>query len=392
MSFIGKLMHKLALDKTIDRMALRMNYSREYRFYNEFMEHINFDVVTNPEIKTIQTISFVIPGMAQYSGGHTSVLHLGTALAEQGYSINYVSYIPQTSEYIRDLSDKNLKNFKGDCYGPEGLRDLKSDIWVATYWTSVYHIKDLHGYKMYFVQDFEPYFYTFGEKFIITKKTYELGLHLVCLGNWNKDIILKNCIQNSQIDCIDFPYEKKEYRPVTRDFSKYKEKKSFNFAVYIKNTEKRAPYILQNMMGMIKQKFAADGIEINVNYFGDDKEVVYRNGNNLGKLSKNELFELYKKSDFGVVASLSNISLVPYEMIATKLPLIEFKEGSFNYFFEDGSAILTSFDWKELYENLKYHIINSEKLNEMTEFAESQIKELSWDKSAEQFINCFKKI
>lgn len=392
MSFIGKLMHRFAIDKTIDKMAQRMNYSREYRFYNEFMEHISFDVVNNPEIKTIQTISFVIPGMAQYSGGHTSVLRLGTALAEQGYSINYVSYIPQTSEYIRDIAVKNLNNFKGDCYGPEGLRNLKSDIWVATYWTSVYYIKDLPGYKIYFVQDFEPYFYTFGEKYIITTKTYELGLHMISLGNWNKDMILKNCISNPKIDCIDFPYEKSEYTPVSRDFSKYKEKRSFNLAVYIKNTEKRAPYILQNMLGIVKQKFSADGIEISVNYFGDDKEIVYRNGTNLGKLSKTELFDLYKNSDFGVVASLSNISLVPYEMIATKLPLVEFKEGTFSYFFKEGSAILTSFDPNELYENLKYHIINSEKLTEMSDFAESQIKDLSWSKSANQFIRYIEEI
>jgi glycosyltransferase involved in cell wall biosynthesis len=49
-------------------------------------------------------------------------------------------------------------------------------------------------------------------------------------------------------------------------------------------------------------------------------------------LSKKQLLSLYRKADFGMVASMSNVSLVPYEMLATGLPLIEFEDGTFPYF------------------------------------------------------------
>ena len=56
-------------------------------------------------------------------------------------------------------------------------------------WDSSYIVKKLPGYKMYFVQDYEPYFYPYGEKYILAKKSYELGLHMVTLGPWiNKKI------------------------------------------------------------------------------------------------------------------------------------------------------------------------------------------------------------
>ena len=109
------------------------------------------------------------------------------------------------------------------------------------------------------------------------------------------------------------------------------------------------------------------------------------NGINLGKLNKQELFKLYEECDFGLVASLTNISLVPYEMVATNLPVIEFTEGTFKYFFDQDSAILISFDYRELTEKL-YDIINDDhKLEAMVNRAYSKIQGLSWQNSAKQF-------
>ena len=62
---------------------------------------------------------------------------------------------------------------------------------------------------------------------------------------------------------------------------------------------------------------------------------------------------------------LINISLVPYEMLATGLPIFEFKEGTFNYFFPKGSALVTSFDYNEFYEMFKNAINNPNLLKEI---------------------------
>ena len=45
------------------------------------------------------------------------------------------------------------------------------------------------------------------------------------------------------------------------------------------------------------------------------------------KVIKKQLHELYCECDFGMVASLTNISLVPYEMIAAGLSLLNLKMG-----------------------------------------------------------------
>jgi glycosyltransferase involved in cell wall biosynthesis len=102
-------------------------------------------------------------------------------------------------------------------------------------------------------------------------------------------------------------------------------------------------------------------------------------------LSKSELRDLYQTADFGMVASMSNISLVPYEMLSTGLPVIEFTDGTFEYFFHLGSATMTSIDPKDLYEKLKAGITKPETLLQQQERASGYMDTLSWQTSGRQF-------
>ncbi|MDP4145745.1 MAG: glycosyltransferase [Bacillota bacterium] len=365
---------------------------RKNAYLNTLLKHIFFEPVENKKPKDITNITFVIPGMRAHNGGLTSILRLGTYLAEFGYVIKYICYNEQTIEEMEKNASINLENYKGSFLDKSYLLKIDSDIVVATYWESVYYMRDMKGYKMYFIQDYEPLFFIYGEKYILAQKTYELGYHMVSLGKWNKFMIEKNCVVNSKIDCIDFPYEKSEYSAIERDFDSYKNKKELDIAVYIKFEEKRAPHLVQEILGNIINEFEKQNIKINVYYYGADKSMKLKNGINLGKLNKDELINLYMKCHFGMVASLTNISLVPFEMIACKLPVVEFKEGTFKYFFDQEDAILTSFDWSDLYEKLSYYLINTDALKNMTEGATHKLEKLSWKSSARQFEAILKQI
>ncbi|AND83743.1 Glycosyltransferase [Clostridium tyrobutyricum DIVETGP] len=373
------------LKNHIKKLYKNYKLKTQYKYYLNFYKYIEFNKIDQIIPNKIEKIYFIIPGMFKSSGGHTSILRLGTYLSGFGYEIYYISYIDQDLNEMRNNAYSNLNNYKGTILDKSHLNNLKADIIIATLWESVYYIKNLNGYKMYFVQDYEPYFYTYGEKFLLAQKTYELGLHMVSLGRWNKFMIEKYCNPISKMDFIEFPYEKSEYKSVERDFLQYKNKKEINLAVYVKFDEKRAPFIIQIMLKKLESNLSDDGIKLNIYYFGANKNDKFLNGTNLGKLNTEQLFNLYKKCDFGMVASLTNISLVPYEMIATNLPVIEFKEGTFTYFFDEESAILTSFDCKELYNKLIYYLNNNYELESMTRHACKILENLSWYNSAKQF-------
>lgn len=365
---------------------------KEKDFMSNIASFIDFDAFENIKPSQTRIITFVVPGMSAYSGGHTSILRLGTQLYYLGYEIRYVSYMVQTKEEMIKNAKINLSNYRGDILTNNELNSIKTDIVVATSWESTFFAKKINGYKMYFVQDYEPYFHLYGEAFLFAKKTYELGLHMVSLGKWNKHIIEKNCEIKSDIDVIEFPYEKSEYSNVERDYDSYKNKSDFTIAVYIKNTGKRAPYIIQHILENVKNELVKDNIYLSIKYYGEDKYFKGASGENLGKLTKSQLFSLYKEADFGMCASLTNISLVPYEMLATGLPLIEFEDGTYKYFLPEDSAIITTFNWKDLYYNIKESIRNPELIKKRCEKAYLALENLSWLNSAQQFSNILNRI
>lgn len=367
-------------------------YKNKKRKNRKVYKHIDFKEVKNTSIKEVNRIIIVIPGMVKYSGGHTSILRLGTQLANE-YEVIYASYITEDIVDMKEAAVFNLENYKGEILNLTDIITTEKDILIATFWESVYFIKNLKGYKMYFVQDYEPYFYEYGEDYILAENTYKLGLHVVSLGKWNVEKIKKlTDYKNTILDYIDFPYEKKEYVKISRDYNTYKEIKKIKLCVYVKAALKRAPYLIDTMLGHLKLKLKNEkGINLEITYFGNESYLKLENGQSLGKLDKKSLMELYHNSDFGMCASLTNISLVPYEMLATGLPLIEFEEGSFKDFFPEETAIITDFNYETLYRKLLMVLSDPEILEQMNNIAFKIMKELSWDNSGKQFISIIKK-
>ncbi len=363
---------------------------------NAILENYSTSVIENEPPKQIKTVLFILTRMVRFHGGQTSVLRLGTQLSQLGYSVYYAVYKSQSKEEMKICASSNLEGFEGTLISSSSFKKLQNkkspDIIVATSWDTVSFAKKFSGYKMYFVQDYEPYFYSFGELFLLAKKTYEQGLHMVSLGAWNKDMILKNCDIVSPLDTIDFPYEKSEYPKSERDYLSYKDKKKFVIAVYLKYYGKRLPCIIPYMLDKVSEYFRKDGIILDIKYFGEAKSFTTKGGTNLGMLNKQELRQLYEEADFGMVASMSNISLIPYEMLATGLPLIEFKDGTFEFFFPENSAIMTSIDAKDLYESLIDVIHNPEKLLLQKSNAERYLDTLSWKKTGKQFADIMEAI
>ncbi len=193
------------------------------------------------------------------------------------------------------------------------------------------------------------------------------------------------CKPISPIDIVDFPYERAEYPLKERDFGSYSDKKEIVIAVYLKYYGKRLPCVVQYMIEKVSKMLKEDGIKLTAKYYGEAKTFKVRGGENIGMLNKQELRSLYEEADFGLVASMTNICTVPYEMLATGLPLIEFSEGTFEYFFPKNCATLVEMSADDLYHKLKNVISTPEVLREQQENAQEYLNTLSWEKTGKQF-------
>ena len=286
---------------------------------------------------------------------------------------------PRTGQgYLRNRKELGHLNYKA---GRE-----EYDVVIATSWESFYRLNKFRAYKMYFVQDYEPYFSKFNEKFLLAKKTYELGAHIVSLGSWNIEMIRKECNTTSKLDALRFPYEPNEYSlSVKRNYLSYAHKKCLKIAVYTKEEGKRIPNILQYILKKASEDFEKKGIKLDINFFGLKNNYAVSIGNNLGKLTKKQLVELYNNCDFGMCASMTNISLVPYEMLATGLPVVEFSDGSYSDFLPETSATLIDYNYHTLVMKLEELLKNPKIIEKQIETGRTALEKLSWENTASEF-------
>lgn len=361
--------------------------SKNQKELETILANEDFIPVNNNFPKKINHVIFYLRRVLPHSGGYTSILRLGTELEKNGFNVYYaILSSKQNQEDAMKCAAINLKNYQGKIIKADSISSNENDIIIATYWKTVFQIKSLKGYKMYFVQDFEPYFTVFGEEYLLTLKTYELGFHMISLGGWNKSMIEKNAYINGKLDIIDFPFEPSEYVLKKRDYQQYKNKKNFTIAAFIKTDQKRIPNVIQSMLVNLEKEFLKNGYVLKVKYFGVDKKMKLKNGENLGMLNKEDLANLYEEADFGICGSMTNVSLVPYEMLAKGLPLIEFEEGTYQFFFPDKTAIITNFSYVNLYSKLIHAINNPDILELYQKNALEFLKNLSWEKTGKQFV------
>lgn len=356
--------------------------------YDSILGYFNNKMAHQDLKKNYHSITFVSTGIEAYNGGQTTILHLGTLLAQAGYDIYYLSYVPQSTASMENNAEFNYPGYQGKCLEMSEISRHQSDIWIATLWESAYIIKNLPGYKIYFVQDYEPYFYPFGDRSQLAKKTYELGLHMISLGPWCKQMVQNNCQVQSPLDQINFPVDLENYPYEERDFRTYQNKKTIKLAVYTKfDSPRRAPINIEFVLSNCEEILHNQKYQLEINYFGTEKEETFINGHNLGKLTRPELVKLYKQCDFGIAPSMTNFSLVPFEMMSTGLPFIDFQEGTGRYFIASNCCFYTHFDENELAHLFIKLCKDPTTLQAVTNNARRHLHSITWNRTLTDILN-----
>lgn len=374
-------------------MDLIKNYVRRilnnYKINNTFnsykvLQEVDLEKkIENHSPSQVKTIAFIIPGIKAFSGGHTSILRLGTYMVSFGYHVSYITYDQSTADYMRENARKNLNYFKGEIIARNDIGSIY-DIGIGTDFLSCYHLnvwQKKFKYKMYFVQDFEPAFFPEGDMYFLALNTYKMGLHIISLGEWNQKRIKEKC-ETAKIDTISFPFEPKQYNMCHKPIMF---KKKIVFAIFFKLEEKRAPILILQSLKLLEKTLYNNGYETEFLFFGMDNKIKMPFGKNIGKLNHEELMNLYRNVDFGVVASYTNVSLVPYEMTTQGLPVIEFKDGSAIQFFGDDSLIMVESYPKDFVDKVMYWIEHHEVLTIRVEEAQKIIQMKTWENTSLEF-------
>lgn len=259
--------------------------------------------------KEVLDIGWVLSPISAGSGGQNTIVRFAKHLQKSGHNVTFYLYEAIHPQRAEDAQQILKESFKFDVM-VRPIADYKNeDVVIATGWETAYPVFNLqtNAHKFYFVQDFEPYFYGLGSKSVLAENTYRFNFHGITAGKWLTHRLSTE--YGMKCDFFDFGVDVDIYKPANVP---QKKKKICFYARPV--TERRA-----FELGVIAlDTFHKKHPEYEIEFFGWDV------GNyklpfpfkNRGVLSHNELAELYQESVACLVLSLTNVSLLPFELLA----------------------------------------------------------------------------
>lgn len=280
-------------------------------------------------------LSWVIPSFQKGAGGHMTIFRMISFLAKFGH--RQTVWIQNAFNFPNEQAAKSaINNWYIDLpdtvhvmFLPEDLRQLSGDAIIATDCWTAFPVSRAQRFleRFYLVQDHESEFHPTGENRLTVEQTYQLGLAGLCAGRWLEQLMQEKGMWARSWDlCADH----KHYFPAKSRIENDIPRIAFYARPY---TPRRAVQLGFAALEVLHQR----GQRFRVDLFGEDNiQVDYDFPHTQhGVLDHDQLADLYRSVDIGLVFSATNYSLIPLEMAACGLPVVELDVPSTRKIFEN---------------------------------------------------------
>ncbi len=287
-----------------------------------------------PQPMAALRIGVLLPEPARGSGGHTSIVRMVNGLTEAGHEVTvYVDRGPR----FRDASEEELDRYLRQHFGLHSARVRRdhnftpSDVLIATSWTTAMAVAMATNCRcrLYFVQDFEPFFEPMSLGNLLAEATYRLGLRHITLGPWLAEHLRRQ--YGAIAEAIDFGVDHDIYWPGPVDREPL-------VVFYGRSTTPRRGTRL-GLAALREVKRLRPDIEVAL--YGSPEVGATADGfQQVGILQADELADLYRRATVGLALSYTNLSFVPLEMMACGCAVVANDCEPVRWFFRHGENAL----------------------------------------------------
>jgi glycosyltransferase involved in cell wall biosynthesis len=240
------------------------------------------------------------------SGGHTTMYRIIRYLQDHGYENRVYFYNVYGGDHrYYEAIVRSFYGFHGTVASvDEGMEDAHAV--MATSWATAYPVFNSRctGRRFYFVQDFEPYFYPVGAISYLAENTYRMGFHGITAGRWLAEKL--GAEFGMSTDYFDFGSDTSDYRLLANG-------KRSGVVFYARPEAARRGFEL-GLMAI--ELFAARRPDVAIHLYGDKVGALPFRFVDHGRVAPDCLNEIYNQCYAGLSLSLTNVSLVPHEMLA----------------------------------------------------------------------------
>ncbi|MCE1175643.1 MAG: glycosyltransferase [Burkholderiales bacterium] len=335
--------------------------------------------------RSSMNIHWVIPDFVRGAGGHQTIFRIIKFLEQFGHrqtvwlqnadaTISVAKRKAEIQEWYADIRNTYIEHL------PVDVSYISGDVVIATDSFTAYPVAAMSRFKerFYFIQDNEAQFYPMGTNYLLADNTYEFGFSALCAGNWLRQMAEnKGMWARSWNLCAD----QTVYQPQVNIKQKHDVVK---IAFYSRmHTERR----VVDLGLAALQELHERGVGFEAFLFGQEKDVA-NNFNfrykHLGVLSPKELADLYNRVDIGLVFSATNYSLIPLEMMACGLPVVELDVESTRAVFPETALCFAKPDVMSVADAIEKLVRDQNYRNDLAQEAKKLALSTNWEDSARQ--------
>lgn len=346
--------------------------------------------VANPLVVTSEklTIGWAMSPPGANSGGHQNIFRFIRFLEDSGHTVRiylYSAIDPHSPAEVADLVARSSSyptlRASIERYPESGIPDDVQALFASD-WPTAYRSfrDDSLARRFYFVQDFEPLFTAMGTESVLAENTYRFGFFGITAGKWlatklDRDFGMRTA-------AFDFGSEPRNY-----SFVNPGDRQDVFF--YARPETPRRGFEL-GVMAL--DLFARERPEHRIVMAGQDVHNLripfqYENP---GNVQVGMLNEIYNRCAAGLVLSLSNMSLLPLELLsAGVIPVVN--DGENNRLVSNNEFIEYTPPIPKALADRLITVVDRPDLAAHARRASESVAEFDWARSGAQFLAAFER-
>lgn len=327
-------------------------------------------------------IHWVIPDFTPGAGGHMNIFRICNHLEASGHKLTLWIRDPSfhhDAAAVRKTLHRHFQPLAAAIrFADDAIGDAAGDIIVATDAATVPLACSAWRFKrrFYFVQDFEAAFFPVGSRYFLAESTYWRDLDCICCGPWLERLMVEKYgrwarkFWQAADRTVYLPREQREGRATGR------------VAFYCRSfTDRRAVELGLLALEILARREVA----FHVDFFGQEEppfEAVPYAATNHGICDARALAQIYHGADIGIVFSATNYSIVPQEMMACRLPVLELDVESTRAVHDPEAVRLVTPEPQAIADAIQSMLADPEGRRAQADRAEAWVNQFSWDASA----------
>ena len=286
-------------------------------------------------------VAMLLPAFRRGSGGHALLLQLLLELERMGHTctiwhVDPLGIQPSPAPVIRGAIREHFAPVRAPVFKDLG-EWFGADVALATGWQTVYpalRLPDCRA-RVYVVNDHEPEFYATSAEARWAEESYRQGLYCVCGSPWLRDLMRSRYGASGSV--FDYGVDHDVYVP--RAVARRRDTVVF----YARHTTPRRAVVLGvRALEELRRRRP----DVRLVLFGDEGLLATTfDYEHVGIARPEQLSWLYSEATVGLSLSMTNFSLIPKEMMACGLPVVELAGASAESILgRDGPIELAAFD------------------------------------------------